>query len=185
MVNTMVGASIFGLPALIAARLGKWSPLGFLLAFAVIAVIAACMAEVASQFRDTGGPYLYTKVAFGRFLAIQNGWLTWLSRITAASAVANLFILYSSEFLPGISKPLARAAALVLLIGFLAAVNYRGVAGGNRLSNTFTVTKVGLLAFFVMAGFCGLWVQPGICVYLSAHDWTPCRPCCTALLVFV
>src|SRR6266850_6771595 len=30
MVNTMIGASIFGLPALIAARLGKWSPLGFL-----------------------------------------------------------------------------------------------------------------------------------------------------------
>jgi len=173
MVNTMVGASIFGLPALIAARLGKWSPLGFLLAFAVIAVIAACMAEVASQFRDTGGPYLYTKVAFGRFLAIQNGWLTWLSRITAASAVANLFILYSSEFLPGISKPLARAAALVLLIGFLAAVNYRGVAGGNRLSNTFTITKVGLLAFFVMAGFAALAFKPEIRVSPAPIDATP------------
>src|SRR5215831_18659877 len=124
MVNTMVGASIFGLPALLAARLGKWSPLGFLIAFAGIAVIAACVAEVASQFRDTGGPYLYTKAAFGRFLAIKIGWLTWLSRITAASAVANLFIIYSSEFFPGISKPLARAAALVVLIGFLATVNY-------------------------------------------------------------
>jgi amino acid transporter len=32
--NTMIGASIFGLPALIAARLGKWSPLGFLVALA-------------------------------------------------------------------------------------------------------------------------------------------------------
>jgi hypothetical protein len=51
MVNTMIGASIFGLPALIAARLGKWSPLGFLVAFAGISIIAACMAEVASQFR--------------------------------------------------------------------------------------------------------------------------------------
>ena len=94
MVNTMVGASIFGLPALFAARLGEWSPLGFLAAFAIIAVIAACMAEVASQFQDAGGPYLYTRVAFGRFLAIQNGWLTWLTRIAAAAAVANLFITY-------------------------------------------------------------------------------------------
>ncbi|HKW63399.1 MAG TPA: amino acid permease [Candidatus Acidoferrum sp.] len=162
MVNTMVGASIFGLPSLIAARLGQWSPFGFLIAFAFIAIIAACMAEVASQFRDTGGPYLYTRVAFGRFLAIQNGWLTWLSRITAASAVANLFIIYSSEFLPGISKPLARAAALVLLIGFLAAVNYRGVSRGNQLSNLFTVTKVSLLAFFVIAGLAALAYRPEI-----------------------
>src|SRR5215467_15341311 len=133
MVNTMVGASIFGLPALIAARLGPWSPFGFILAFAVIAIIAACMAEVASQFRDAGGPYLYTRVAFGRFLAIQNGWLTWLTRIAAVSAVANLFITYLAEFFPAATKPFTRVAILVLLIGFLAVVNYRGVGGGNRL----------------------------------------------------
>lgn len=172
MVNTMVGASIFGLPALLAARLGPLSPYGFLVAFAVIAVIAACMAEVASQFRDTGGPYLYTKAAFGRFLAIQNGWLTWLSRITAASAVANLFITYSSEFLPGVSAPVFRAAALLLLIGFLAAVNYCGVAGGNRLSNIFTVTKVGLLAFFTLTGLTALALHPEIRVAPAATHAT-------------
>ena len=126
MVNTMVGASIFGLPALIAARLGRLSPIGFLVAFVVIAVIAACMAEVASQFREAGGPYLYARTAFGPFLAIQNGWLTWLSRIAAVSAVANLFIAYLVEFLPGVRVPMVRAGVLTILIGFLALVNYRG-----------------------------------------------------------
>src|SRR5215469_4297350 len=124
MVNTMVGASIFGLPALIAARLGPWSPVGFLAAFAVIALIAACMAEVASQFQDTGGPYLYTRVTFGRLIAIQNSWLTWLTRIAAASSVANLFIIYLAEFFPAITKPSLRASVLTALIGFLALVNY-------------------------------------------------------------
>ncbi len=162
MVNTMIGASIFGLPALIAARLGKWSPVGFLVAFAGISVIAACMAEVASQFREAGGPYLYARVAFGRFLAIQNGWLTWLSRIAAVSAVANLFIIYLSEFFPGVRTPLARASVLTILIGFLAIVNYRGVTGGNRLSNFFTVTKVALLGFFVIAGLTALALRPEI-----------------------
>lgn len=173
MVNTMVGASIFGLPALIAARLGKWSPLGFLVAFAVIAVIAACMAEVASQFHETGGPYLYTKVAFGRFLAIQNGWLTWLTRIAAASAVANLFIIYLAEFLPGVTKPFARAAVLTALIGFLAGVNYRGVSGGNQLSNFFTVTKLSLLGFFVIAGFVALRLHSEIRVNPAPVHTTP------------
>jgi amino acid transporter len=160
MVNTMVGASIFGLPALIAARLGPWSPFGFLVAFAVIAVIAACMAEVASQFQDAGGPYLYTRVAFGRFLAIQNGWLTWLTRIAAASAVANLFVTYLAEFFPVVTKPFLRASVLTALIGFLASVNYRGVSGGNQLSNFFTVTKLSLLGFFVIAGLAALVLRP-------------------------
>lgn len=162
MVNTMVGASIFGLPALIAARLGKLSPMGFFVAFAIIAFIAACMAEVASQFQETGGPYLYTRVAFGRFLAIQNGWLTWLTRIAAVSAVANLFITYLAEFFPAASKPFTRVAILTLLIGFLAAVNYRGVSGGNQLSNIFTATKISLLAFFVVAGLLALAFHPDI-----------------------
>jgi APA family basic amino acid/polyamine antiporter len=176
MVNTMVGASIFGLPALIAARLGPWSPFGFLVAFAVIAVIAACMAEVASQFQNAGGPYLYTRVAFGRFLAIQNGWLTWLTRIAAASAVANLFIIYLAEFLPAVTKPLARAGVLIILIGFLAAVNYCGVSGGNQLSNFFTVTKLSLLTFFVIAGFAALVFHPDIranpeTIHPTASTW--------------
>jgi len=165
MVNTMVGASIFGLPALLAARLGKWSPFGFLAAFAIIAVIAACMAEVASQFQDAGGPYLYTRVAFGRFLAIQNGWLTWLTRIAAVSAVANLFIIYLAEFFPVVTRPFARASVLTILIAFLAAVNYRGVSGGNQLSNFFTVTKVSLLGFFVIAGLAALAFHPGTRVH--------------------
>jgi APA family basic amino acid/polyamine antiporter len=174
--NTMIGASIFGLPALIAARLGRRSPLGFLAAFAGIAVIAACLAEVASQFRETGGPYLYARAAFGRFLAIQNGWLTWLSRIAAVSAVANLFITYLSEFFPDVKAPLVRAAVLTILIGFLAAVNYRGVTGGNWLSNFSTVTKVTLLGFFIVAGLAALLLRPEIRVTppetaATAADW--------------
>lgn len=176
MVNTMVGASIFGLPALIAARLGRWSPLGFLVAFAGISVIAACMAEVASQFRETGGPYLYAKAAFGRFIAIQNGWLMWLTRVAAVSAVANLFITYLSEFFPAAKAPLARAAVLTILIGFLAVVNYRGVTGGKHVSNFFTVTKLSLLAFFIVTGLAALALHPGIRITpaattSTATDW--------------
>jgi amino acid transporter len=175
-IDTMIGATIFALPALLAARLGRWSPVGFLVAFAGIAVIAACMAEVASQFREAGAPYLYARVAFGRFLAIQNGWLTWLSRIAAVSAVANLFIIYLGEFFPSVRAPLGRAGVLTILIGFLAAVNYRGVTGGNRLSNLLTVTKVGLLTFFVVTGLTALVLHPEIrftpaATQTTAADW--------------
>jgi hypothetical protein len=53
MLNTALGASAFGLPSLIAAHLGRLSPAGFLVSAAGIGAVAACLAEVASQFRET------------------------------------------------------------------------------------------------------------------------------------
>jgi len=162
MLNTMIGASIFGLPSLIAARLGRLSPIAYFVAFAGVAVIAACLAEVASYFQEAGGPYLYAREAFGRFVGIQIGWLTWLSRISACSGVANLFLTYLTEFVPAVRSPWVRAGVLTVLIGFLAAVNYRGVTDGKRLSNFFTVTKVLLLTLFIVAGLAALGLRPEI-----------------------
>src|SRR5258708_12775278 len=176
MLNTMIGSSIFGLPSLIAAHLGKRSPAGYLVAFAGIAVIAACLAEVASQFQEAGGPYLYARAAFGPFVGIQIGWLTWLARISAASAVANLFISYLSTFVPAVKAPLAGFVVMVTFLSFLAAMHYRGGSSGNRLSNLFTVTKLGLLAVFVIGGLAVLTLHPAIRVMpanvpASAGDW--------------
>jgi hypothetical protein len=46
MLNTIIGASIFGLPSLLAAHLGRFSPVGYLVTAVGIAAIAACLAEV-------------------------------------------------------------------------------------------------------------------------------------------
>jgi basic amino acid/polyamine antiporter, APA family len=162
MLNTMIGASIFGLPSLIAARLGRLSPYGFLIAFAGVALIAACLAEVGSYFQEAGGPYLYAREAFGRFIGIEIGWLTWLSRISACSGIANLFITYLSEFFPVVRASWVRALVLIVLIGFLAGVNYRGVTDGKWLSNFFTLTKIVLLAAFLVGGIAALGLHPGL-----------------------
>ena len=127
MLNTIIGASIFGLPSLLAAHLGRLSPAGYLVTAAGIAAIAACLAEVASQFREAGGPYLYARVAFGPFAAIQIGWLTWLTRIVASAAASDLFVSYLAQFFPTVEGWVVRAMVLGLLIGFLAVANYVGV----------------------------------------------------------
>src|SRR5580692_7419810 len=184
MLNTIIGGSIFGLPSVIAARLGRVSPAAYFVALAGIAVIAACLAEVASYFQEAGGPYLYTRVAFGRFAAIQIGWLTWLSRITACSGVANLFITYLSSFFPAVTQGWIRGTILTVLIGFLAAVNYRGVSGGNALSNFFTVTKLLLLALFIAGGFAALALHPSVRVTPAAVPLTAAN-CFQAILLMV
>jgi APA family basic amino acid/polyamine antiporter len=184
MLNTMIGASIFGLPSIIAGYLGKLSPVGYLFAFAGVAVIAACLAEVSSYFREAGGPYLYTRAAFGRMAAIQIGWLTWLSRITACSGVANLFITYLSSFFSAVTRGWIRGTILTVLIGFLAAVNYRGVSRGTALSNFFTITKVLLLTLFIAGGFAALALHPSVRVTPVAVPLTAAN-CFQAILLMV
>lgn len=173
MLNTMIGASIFGLPSLIAARLGRLSPIAYFAAFVGVALIAACLAEVASRFQQAGGPYLYAREAFGRFVGIEIGWLTWLSRIAACSGVANLFITYLSEFFPAAGDGIVRAAVLIGVIGLLAVVNYRGVRDGKWLSNSFTASKVALLAVFAAGGLIALKIHPSLRVTPATVHSTP------------
>jgi basic amino acid/polyamine antiporter, APA family len=172
MLNTMIGASIFGLPSLIAARLGRLSPLAYVAGAAIAAIVAACLSEVASQFSETGGPYLYARAAFGRFVAIQIGWLTWLTRIASASAVANLFVSYLGEFLPSVRSSLVRAGILTIVIGFLAIVNYLGVRNGSILSGLFTGAKLLLLAVFAGTGLAALMFHSTVRVVPAAIPTT-------------
>jgi APA family basic amino acid/polyamine antiporter len=153
MVNFTIGAGIFGLPSAAAGLLGSQSPFAYLIAAAGIGVIAACFAEVASRFGQAGGPYLYARVSFGRFLGLQTGWLLWLTRVSSAAAVANVFVDYMPSFWPHAKQPINRFVILTVLIGGLALVNIRGVVMGTRVSNFFTIAKLLPLLIFVAGGF--------------------------------
>jgi amino acid transporter len=150
MVNFTIGAGIFGLPSVVATLLGSQTPVAYLIAAAGIAVIAACFAEVGSRFHQAGGPYLYAKVAFGRFLGLQTGWLLWLTRVSSAAAVANVFVDYLPGFWPQAKGPLNRVVILTILIGGLAIINIYGVKVGARVSNFLTVAK--LLPLLLLVG---------------------------------
>jgi basic amino acid/polyamine antiporter, APA family len=177
MVNSIIGGGIFGLPSILTARLGGLSPISCLGAGAGILVIAACIGEVASRYDQTGGLYLYARDAFGRFPGILVAWLTWLTRIAAPAAAANLFCTYAAHFIPTLGTRRGELFLLAVLIGQLALFNLVGVKMGNTVSNIFTGVKVGFLLFFVAAGLLALWMHPELRVpfavpTLSAKSWT-------------
>jgi basic amino acid/polyamine antiporter, APA family len=151
-VNCIIGSGVFGLPSVLAGLLGRASVLAVVLAAAAMAVIMACVAEVASRFTETGGAYLYAREAFGRFMGIQVGWLVWFVRLTASAANANLFVTYLGEFWPRSTQPIPKLVILTVLIGALAAINFRGVRAGTHVSNAFTAAKLGALGLVCVAG---------------------------------
>lgn len=176
MVNIIIGGGIFGLPSAVAGILGSQSPIAYLIAAFGIGIVAACVAEVASRFQQAGGPYLYAKTAFGRFLGLQTGWLLWLTRISAAAAVANVFIDYLSGFWLQAKEPGNRFVILTILIGGLAAANIRGVRMGTWVSNFFTIAKLVPLILLVVGGLLFIHVHgspvPQVTESHPAGAWT-------------
>ena len=176
MINSIIGSGIFGLPSVVAGRLGALAPVAYLVAGAGILVIAACLSEVASQFHETGGPYLYARETLGRFWGIEIAWMTWLSRIAAAAGTANLFTTYLAQVAPRATQPFYRAAILTVLIAALAAINYTGVKSGARVSDFFTALKVLLLVVFIAAGIGWLVLHGRVAPVpldhtIGAKDW--------------
>src|SRR5262250_1463560 len=127
MANSILGAGIFGLPALLARQLDGYSPLACVIAGCGALIVAAVIAEIASRFENTGGLYLYGREALGRFPGLLIAWLLLLTRVAAPAAAADLFASYFAPLVPGFHGKAAEIGLIAVLIGHLALLNYVGV----------------------------------------------------------
>ena len=152
MLNTIIGAGIFGLPARVQEQAGTYSVLAWLLCAVPIVLIVLCFAEVGSRFKETGGPYLYARVAFGSLIGFEVGWLMWLARLTAFAALCNLFVEYLGYFIPALSVGLGRAFVIMTVVCSLTLANIVGVRSTATVTNVFTVGKLIPLLLFVAVG---------------------------------
>lgn len=129
------------------------------LAAGCCATMILCFAEVASRFSGTGGAYLFTRVAFGPFVGLQVGWLSYFVRAITAAVQANVFSTYLAGFFPWAGTRLGGIAGTTVFIGLLAAVNIRSVMSGARVSNGFALVKITPLLLFGIIGL--IWIGSG------------------------
>ena len=155
----MIGAGIFGLPARAYALAGAYSVLAYVAAALAIVLIVACFAEVSSRFKDTGGPYLYARAAFGGLVGFEVGWLMWLARIAGLAALGNLAVGYLAFFLPAVGAGPWRTVALTAAVVVLTAVNVAGLKLTAAVTNLFTIGKLVPLVLVAVAGLA--FVEPG------------------------
>jgi amino acid transporter len=147
MVNITIGSGILGLPAKLFALTGVYSVLALVLCAALVAVVAICFAEVGSRFTHTGGPYLFTRTAFGATPGFIVGWLYWVSRVLTFATICNLLVVYFARVVP---VPRALIVSLVVLAILL--VNLLGIRQATIVSNGLTLLKVSLLFVFGAVG---------------------------------
>lgn len=150
--NSIVGAGIFGLPSTVYALAGTYSLVAYLVCAVPVVLIILCFAEVGSRFKETGGPYLYARVAFGPFIGFEVGWLLWLARATGFAALCNLFVAYLSYFFPAAGSGVWRPLVISAIVSFLTMVNLVGVRATAAVTNVFTIGKLIPLLLLVAAG---------------------------------
>lgn len=151
-INGVIGAGIFGLPAKAFALTNTYS-LFALLACAVFAsLIILCFAEVSSRFTGTGGPYLYAREAFGKHTGFVIGWLMWLTRVTSFASICNLLVTYLAYFWPAADSELGRPTLITAIVLLFTVINLVGVREAAFASNVFAVAKLIPLLLFVAIG---------------------------------
>src|SRR6187399_2286672 len=126
-INQVIGGAVFAMPAALAAIVGGWSPFLIIgVGFASL-LIALTFAEVASRFDGTGGPYLYTRAAFGRFPAFEVGWMQWFTRVASWASVINVLVSSLGFYWPSLTAGAPRTLVITSIIVVLAVVNIRGI----------------------------------------------------------
>ncbi len=151
-INGVIGAGIFVLPATVAKLLGPVSPAAYLVSGLATVLIVLCFAEVGSLFERSGGPYVYARAAFGRFIGFEVGWMFLLARLTSLAAISNAFTAYLGYFLPEVAAGSGRVIAITLTLVALTTMNLIGVRYGAWAVNLLTVGKLLPLLLFISAG---------------------------------
>ena len=157
-INTVIGAGIFGLPSKVAALVGTYSLVAFIVCAVIIAFVVLCFAEVSSRFRTTGGAYIYTKEAYGSFVGFEVGWLFWITRFTAFAANCNLLISYLGYFYEPLATGYMRIFLIALVVFGLTFINIVGVKESVTTTNILTIGKLTPLFLFVVVGI--FFIEP-------------------------
>ncbi len=151
-INQTIGGAIFLLPSQLAAQVGNWSPIAFFTIGCASLLVALCFAEVGSRFESTGGPYLYTRAAFGRFVGFEVGWMQWVTRVTSQAGIVNAIALALGFYWPALTMGIWRGAIIAGLTLALGSLNLFGVRVSAAAINFFTVAKLVPLALFIGIG---------------------------------
>src|SRR5262249_4129802 len=132
-VGNVIGSSIFLLPSVLAPY-GGLAIVSWLITSCGALLLALVFARLAAQVPRAGGPYVYTRVAFGDFAGFWIAWGYWIGLWASVAAVAVGTLSYVGALFPLVNDNLAVGGVVAIgAVWLLTFVNLRGVQGAGRL----------------------------------------------------
>lgn len=154
-VNQVIGGAVFLMPALLAAQIGGWSAIAVAMVGLLALLIALNFAEAGSRFDGTGGAYLYTRAAFGRFVSFEVGWMLWVTRVTSWASVVNGLTDALGYYWPELraGQPgMAREMVITGVVLSIMSINVVGIKQSAWVVNALTIGKLTPLVIFILLG---------------------------------
>lgn len=175
-VAVAVGAGIFSVGATAAANhAGPAVIVSFVIAAVVCGLAIMCYAELASALPIAGSAYTFSYATMGEGVAWIIGWDLILEMLLASAVIAKFWGVYLTDALGllGVDVPATfelgpvtvawGPVAVVAVFTVLLAI---GTRLSSRVNAVFTVLKVAITLFVVVAGF----------AYIKAENYTPFVP---------
>ena len=149
-VGNAIGSGIFLLPPAL-APFGADNLPGWLLTAAGAISLGLVFAALSRLAPGAGGPYAYTRAAFGDLAGFTVAWAYWVSIWVGNAAIGTSAVGYLGEFVPWmVATPLNTALATVGFVWALTLVNCAGIRAAGWVQAVTTVIK--LLPLFAAIG---------------------------------
>lgn len=154
-IGNMMGSGIFMLPATLAQKSG---PGATMIAWALTGIgsifLALSFANLGSRIPKTGGPYEFSKIAFGDFMGFMSAWLYWNGCWIGNAAIIIAVASYIGFLIPAVSNnPIIGFICTSSILWIFTIVNILGVKLAARVQTISTVIKVLLfVSFCIIAG---------------------------------
>ncbi|OYZ99818.1 MAG: arginine:agmatine antiporter [Rhizobiales bacterium 17-65-6] len=157
--GNMMGSGVFMLPANLAAT-GGIALFGWLVTIVGAVSLALVFAKLASIDPAAGGPYAYSRKAFGDYMGYQTNLIYWLANVVGNVGLAVAVLGYLTAFFTGLKDPLVSALAQLALIWFFTYANILGPSVVGKLQS-FT-TSFALVPIVGMAVLGWFWFSPSV-----------------------
>ncbi len=156
-VGNMVGSGFFIAPSALAPY-GTTAIIGW----GVMSFGAVCLGMVFARLAriapETGGPYAYTRLGFGRFAGFLIAWGYWISIWASLPAMAAALVGYLGKLIPALADHFFLRIAIGLgSMWLVALINLRGVKEAGIFQSVTTATK--LVPFIAISVFGLFWVD--------------------------
>ena len=165
--GNMMGSGVFMLPANLAG-IGSIAIFGWLITTVGAVALALVFSKLTQIYPAAGGPYAYSKKAFGPYMGYQTNLVYWLANVVGNVGLAVAGLGYLTTFFPVLKDPLVMALAQIAVIWFF---TYANILGPNVVAKIQSMTTVCALLPIVGVALLG-WFWFSADTYMQGFNVT-------------
>src|SRR5262245_35171168 len=160
--GSIIGVGIFNLPTSL-STLGPITLISMLLTTVGAITLALMFAALSRRLPADGGPYAYSRVAFGNVVGFFNAWSYWITAWAGNAGIAVGWVLYVEVFINKGQNKLITFLLVLVGLWLPAIINLSGVKNMGSVQMITTVLKFAALLFVSIVGL----------FYIKSANFTP------------